>query len=336
MTEMMKRLQIAPGGHVQRSVCEEHEGRLQCYCDSDLVLLCEVCRESPAHRAHRVTLVKEAEQEYKNQVRAEQEKITFEIGQLRRFLRDQEQTLYGRLKEMEKTITMVENANISKLSNQITSLNALITDLEKKCKEPALDLLKDARSLLMRCNTVKFRSPAKVMATFKVMVTLDPDTAHPRLVLSEGGRRVGGTNRAQLLPDAPKRFTYWRCVLGGEGFTSGRHYWEVQLLQEGGWRVGVTAESVKRKEWIPWSPQGGVWAVEGWNGLHCALTSPETPLFPSEKPLNLGVYLDYEGGWLSLCNADSMELLYTFPRTPFKHRLFPFFCLWGGAELRLV
>ncbi|KAJ1195328.1 hypothetical protein NDU88_004609 [Pleurodeles waltl] len=146
---------------------------------------------------------------------------------------------------MEKTITMVENANISKLSNQITSLNALITDLEKKCKEPALDLLKDARSLLMRCNTVKFRSPAKVMATFKVMVTLDPDTAHPRLVLSEGGRRVGGTNRAQLLPDTPKRFTYWRCVLGGEGFTSGRHYWEVQLLQEGGWREGVTQSQYK-------------------------------------------------------------------------------------------
>ena len=43
---------------------------------------------------------------------------------------------------MEKKITMVENANIAKLSNQITSLNALITEIEKKCEAPAWELLK--------------------------------------------------------------------------------------------------------------------------------------------------------------------------------------------------
>ncbi|KAJ1195494.1 hypothetical protein NDU88_004774, partial [Pleurodeles waltl] len=77
-----------------------------------------------------------------NKVRAEKQKIESGIEQLRRLLRDKEQTLYRELEELEKKITMVENANISKLSNQITSLNALIADLEKKCKEPELDLLK--------------------------------------------------------------------------------------------------------------------------------------------------------------------------------------------------
>ncbi|XP_078542231.1 E3 ubiquitin-protein ligase TRIM58-like [Lissotriton helveticus] len=297
----------------------------------------------------------------KNKVRAEKQRFECEIEQLRQLLRDNEQTLNQRLEEMEKKISMVEKANIFKLSNQITSLNALITDLEKKCVEPALDLLKDVRSTLDRCKKVKFQGPEseikkknekeimkiqkpeKEMKKYKVTVTLDPDTAHPKLRLSEEGRHVRcvrWTETWQPLPDTPKRFTSWPCVLGSEGFTSGRHYWEVQLLKDGweGWTVGVAAGSVERKRWITGSPEGGVWAVERreHDGQYWALTSPKTPLSPHEKPLKLGVYLDYEGGRLSLYNGDSMELLYTFPRTSFTHRLFPFFSLYIGAELRLV
>ncbi|XP_069075420.1 E3 ubiquitin-protein ligase TRIM39-like [Pleurodeles waltl] len=389
IVEMVTRLDIAPRGPATEGLCEEHGERLQLFCETDSELLCVVCRESRAHREHRVTPTKEAEQEYKvklqdwlcplreeirymlesklkeeeeyntmrNKVRAKKQKIESEIEQLRQLLRDKEQTLYRELEELEKKITMVENANISKLSSQITSLNVLIADLEKKCKEPALDLLKDVRSALDRCKKVKFQGPEsemkktrekEVMITvkleeemkkYKVMVTLDPDTAHPELLLAEGGRRVRGTWTAQPLPDTPKRFTSSTCVLGSEGFTSGRHYWEVQLLQEGlGWAVGVAAESVERKGGVTWSPEGGVWAVQGWGGRYWALTSPPTPLSPPrERPLKLGVYLDYEGGRLSLYNADSMELLYTFPRTRFTRRIFPIFYLWGlGAELRLV
>ncbi|XP_069098416.1 E3 ubiquitin-protein ligase TRIM39-like [Pleurodeles waltl] len=176
-----------------------------------------------------------------------------------------------------------------------------------------------------------------VVPSKPVMVTLDPDTAHPRLLLSDGGRRVRRRVTAQRLPETPKRFTSCVCVLGSEGFTSGRHYWEVQLLQEwGAWHVGVAAESMNRKGKITWSPEMGVWAVGGSNDHYKAFTSPPAPLSPREKPLKLGVYLDYEGWRLSLYNAASMELLYTFPQAPFTERLFPCFWLGRGVELRLV
>ncbi|XP_078496876.1 butyrophilin subfamily 2 member A1-like [Lissotriton helveticus] len=198
------------------------------------------------------------------------------------------------------------------------------------------DLIKE-RDTLQKEKGDLIKERGDLIKAVKVMVTLDPDTAHPKLYLSEEGRRVRDTGIAQHLPDTPKRFTnYCSCVLGSEGFTSGRHYWEVQLLQEGtGRNVGVAAESVNRTGDFTWSPEGGIWAVEGFRGQYKALSSPETPLSPREKPLKLGVYLDYEGGRLSLYNADSMELLYSFPQAPFTQRLFPFFCLWG-AELRLV
>ncbi|XP_078496912.1 E3 ubiquitin-protein ligase TRIM39-like [Lissotriton helveticus] len=203
--------------------------------------------------------------------------------------------------------------------------------------EEAAEEHKDVRSTLSRCNNVKIQSP-EVVKTYKAMVTLDPDTANPRLLLSEGGRRVRWTDTALVILDTPKRFTHYHyCVLGSEGFTSGRHYWEVQLLQEGtGWHVGVAAESVNRKRMITWSPEGGVWAVWGWEGQYSALICPHIPLSPHENPLKLGVYLDYEDGRLSLYNADSMELLYTFLQAPFTERLFPYLQLWKGTELRLV
>ncbi|XP_078497650.1 E3 ubiquitin-protein ligase TRIM58-like [Lissotriton helveticus] len=187
----------------------------------------------------------------------------------------------------------------------------------------------------MGCGNAKPQGPD--VKSYKATVTLDPDTTHPQLILCVGRRRAQGTETWQCLPDTPKRFTYWPCVVGSEGFTSGKHYWEVQLVQEGiEWDVGIAAESVRRKEDFKWSPEGGVWVVQGRKGQYSALTSKPTILSPSEKPRKLGVYLDYEGKQLSLYNADSMELLHTFPKAPFKGSLFPIFLLAGGADLVLV
>ncbi|XP_078542619.1 zinc finger protein RFP-like isoform X2 [Lissotriton helveticus] len=292
----------------------------------------------------------------RNKVRAEKQKIATEVKELQQLLRDKEQTLNQRLEEMEKTITMEENANMDELSNRITSLSALITDLEKKCEEEQpMGLLKDVRSTLDRCKEVEFHGPQQMrkirekeimknqkpedeVKKYKVIVTLDPETAHPGLLLSKRGRRVKWAEREKPPTDSTKRFTSHPCVLGSEGFTSGRHYWEAKLLlQEGGeWAVGVASESVDRKGGITGSPEGGIWAIGmEKSGQYWALNSPQTRLYPSRMPKKLGVYLDYEGGLLSLFNANSMEYLYTYPQAPFTDRLFPFFCL-SEAELRLV
>ncbi|XP_078510328.1 uncharacterized protein LOC144770010 [Lissotriton helveticus] len=73
---------------------------------------------------------------------------------------------------------------------------------------------------------------------------LDPDTAHEDLILSENGWTR--TDRPQPRPDNPKRFTDRPAVRGRKGFTSGRHYWEVQ--EEGGWgQLEVTERFLGRK-----------------------------------------------------------------------------------------
>ncbi|XP_058874477.1 E3 ubiquitin-protein ligase TRIM39-like [Acipenser ruthenus] len=160
-----------------------------------------------------------------------------------------------------------------------------------------------------------------------VDVTLDPDTAHPRLILSAEGKRVRLGETRQDLPDSPERFDRWPCVLGREGFTSGRRYWQVQVEGNTWWRLGVSRESAKRKGGFSMTPQQGYWTVR-WSGDEfIALTDPETPLPRSLKPQKLGVYLDYEEGQLSFYNVETRSHIYTFTDMEFKpnEKLYPFF-----------
>ncbi len=66
-------------------------------------------------------------------------------------------------------------------------------------------------------------------------VTLDPDTARPKLILSDDGKQVRQGDIWQKLPDNPKRYDPCISVLAKEGFSSGRFYFEVQVKVKTGW-----------------------------------------------------------------------------------------------------
>ncbi|XP_029440366.1 E3 ubiquitin-protein ligase TRIM39-like [Rhinatrema bivittatum] len=171
---------------------------------------------------------------------------------------------------------------------------------------------------------------------YAVNVTLDPETAHPELVLSKDGKSVKRGETSQKLPDSPKRFDADPSVLGHEAFTSGRHYWEVEVDDENDCVVGVCSDSVKRKGGATRSPEAGYWAVGLWSeGENCALTSPWSPLPVSERPQTVGILLDYEAGEVSFYDADEKAHLYTFTGT-FAGPLRPFFYTYGALKIRSV
>lgn len=58
-------------------------------------------------------------------------------------------------------------------------------------------------------------------------VVLDPDTAHPNIVLSADGKQAGRGELLQIVPDNPKRFDPVICVVARNGFLSGRFYFQV-------------------------------------------------------------------------------------------------------------
>ncbi|KAM9120024.1 butyrophilin subfamily 1 member A1-like isoform 2-T2 [Pangshura tecta] len=167
-------------------------------------------------------------------------------------------------------------------------------------------------------------------------VTLDPDTAHPNLVLSEDRKSVRWGDTQQRLPNNPERFDSVPYVLGCEGFTSGRHCWEVEVGDGGYWAVGVARESVRRKGWISRSPEGGIWAVERL-GQFRALTSPVTPLTLSQAPSRIWVCLDCDRGQVTFIDAGDEAPIFTFPPGSVPGwRIRPWFWVGGvGSRLRL-
>ncbi|XP_072094764.1 zinc-binding protein A33-like [Mobula birostris] len=167
----------------------------------------------------------------------------------------------------------------------------------------------------------------------QVSVTLDVETASPLLEVSEDRKSVRWTRTRRDLPDTGKRFTNWECVLGSEGFTSGRHYWEVEVTGNRWWCLGVAAESVERKGRVRLRPETGFWII-GWDGdvLHrdCDLffgfiPSPGPRLSAGPIPGRVGVYLSYQSGTVSFYNAETKSHLHTFTGNKFTGKLYPFF-----------
>lgn len=168
-------------------------------------------------------------------------------------------------------------------------------------------------------------------------MVLDPDTAHCDLVLSDDCKSVKRQDTRQDIPDIPERFNPWRCVLGREGFTSGRYYWEVEAVDGGGWTVGVSREDVKRKGEIEFKPEEGIWAVGQWAGHFQALTSPNRTLLPEiQTPKRIRVSLDYEEGRVAFFSVDEEIPIFTFPLVSFEGiRVLPWVWLGPGTWLKM-
>ncbi|KYO28224.1 butyrophilin subfamily 1 member A1 isoform X2 [Alligator mississippiensis] len=165
-------------------------------------------------------------------------------------------------------------------------------------------------------------------------VMLDLDTANPWLV-SEDQKSVRRDDKQQDLPDNPERFDTDPCVLGCEGFSSGRHYWEVEVGDGKDWAVGVARESVRRKGESTFNSDEGVWAVQRWGGQYQALTSPVTPLSMNWVLRRVGIYLDYDRGQVAFFDADNESLIFTFPLASFmRERIHPWLWVWN-SPLRL-
>uniref|UniRef100_A0A8C0IRD0 B30.2/SPRY domain-containing protein n=1 Tax=Chelonoidis abingdonii TaxID=106734 RepID=A0A8C0IRD0_CHEAB len=381
IVEAARELRLPSGSEPEpERLCEKHKEPLKLFCKEDEIPISLVCDRSKKHRDHTVIPAEEAAEEFKpwefpehsfplapdsysvSSTGEERGKIVSEFQQLRQFLEEQERLLLAQLEKLDKEIVKIQNESVSEVSEEISHLGNLISEMEGKCQKPVTELLqvrlsqKYSRSqhrdkttpktwpeeispkLELRLSDFSQKTVALVetLRKFKAHVTLDPDTAHPQLVLSEDGKSVIRRDTEQNLPNNPERFDCWACVLGCEGFTSGRHCWEMEVGEGGGWAVGVARESVGRKGRISHSPEVGIWAVERWEGQLRALTSPVTPLPLSRAPSRIRVCLDCDRGQVTFIDAGDEAPIFTFPPGSVPGgRIRPWFWVWLGSQLRL-
>ncbi|RXM90936.1 Tripartite motif-containing protein 16 [Acipenser ruthenus] len=171
----------------------------------------------------------------------------------------------------------------------------------------------------------------KITKTDSCRLTLDPNTAHCQILLSEGNTKMT-RGKPQPYPDHPDRFVRQAQVLCREGLSGTRYYWEIEWCG-GRTYFGVAYKGIGRKDGssvIGFNDKS--WGLDG-----CYLTFSAC----HKKRINqidhdtffprIGVYLDDPAGTLSFYGVsdDTMTLLHRF-ETTFTEMLYPAFYVYDS------
>ncbi|XP_077327236.1 E3 ubiquitin-protein ligase TRIM39-like [Lithobates pipiens] len=165
-------------------------------------------------------------------------------------------------------------------------------------------------------------------------ILLDGNTAYKNLQISDDRKTVSKSDIYQNHPETPERFQYSPQVLSSRSFSSGRHYWEVDVGGSESWRVGMCYPSIERRgEESEIGDNKKSWGLyRDYYDEYKVIHDSDGILLPTNPSSNrVRIDLDYEAGRISFYDlCDPIRHLHTFTTT-FTEPLHAGIGVWGGC-----
>ncbi|XP_061693749.1 probable E3 ubiquitin-protein ligase TRIML1 [Syngnathoides biaculeatus] len=221
---------------------------------------------------------------------------------------------------------------LSYLDHQGTKLRDRVPNVCKssECSSMSLDETKDEQIVRLTNNMLLVVSSlTPIMKTLAKSywsdVCLDPDTAHPKLLISPNRDCVTYADTWKELPDSPARFDSTLNVISLQSFSSGCHYWEIDVTGKTYWELGVTYPSIPRKGITEdcWLGRGDEsWCVEFFDGEYSAWhRGVPHRLLVTKQFCRCGILCNFPAGSVMFLDADDMSPLFCFCAGSFSDSL---------------
>ncbi|XP_043828244.1 probable E3 ubiquitin-protein ligase TRIML1 [Dromiciops gliroides] len=278
----------------------------------------------------------------KEDVNALKQSVISEYENIYQFLRNELNQHLLRVEQEFRKNRAKHKSKKGKFSQKIRNLQRMILEVEENLdqapskmlqimkiplernEEQLLQELKLDSSIWSTCANTGLR---KMLMTFQRDITLDPETAHPHLILSDDLKHIKCGSVPQHLADNEERSDDAFCVLGAQTFTSGKHYWEVELGANTEWKVGVCEESASQNTNLSILPED-VTALGSYRSINdFFILKLQNGYFVSEPIDKMGIFLDYENGHIAFYNVTEETLIYSPLDLIFQGTLRPYFAL---------
>ncbi|KAF0037886.1 hypothetical protein F2P81_010760 [Scophthalmus maximus] len=206
-----------------------------------------------------------------------------------------------------------------------------LTELFKQPVEARLQMMKpETSNIPSNITSAEKRSD---LLKYGTALTLDPKTAHRRIILSEEFTKASVTDEQENYPNCPQRFAVCSQVLTSQSFSRGRHYWEVRLSCNNFIGIGLAYRSIDRKG--PNSRLGRnaqSWCVEWFNVKLSAWHNSSETVLANPNPKRVGVLLDLEGGVVTFFNVSDRAYPFHCFAFPFTEAVFPAFWMFSSGS----